>query len=236
MYLRQMQGIHKKINEKLRSLEVDLQNKADAIEIDRIQRRIENVEKSIRKLGGEDKEDKSWSTITGTSTKVEEVIQKSLKDNDIEERERQNRRKNIIVFGLPESDKPEPETRREEDIQKMVGLCRNICKIDITSRDVRRAVRLGKATKNNGRPLLIAMDEETKKQEIFLNLNKIRDAERPFNKVVMTHDLAVRQREELKQLIKETNEKEQQDETGSFMYRVRGLPWMWRIKKIARNK
>ena len=153
----------KKINEKLRSLEVDLQNKADTIEIDRLQRRIENIEKSIRKLGGEDKEDKPWSTLTGTSTKVEEVIQKSLKDRAIEERERQNRRKNIIVFGLPESDKPEPETRREEDIQKMVGLCRNIFKIDITSRDVRRAVRLGKATENNERPLLIAMDEETKK-------------------------------------------------------------------------
>ena len=29
----------------------------------------------------------------------------------------------------------------------------------------------------------------------------------------MTHDLTVRQREELKELIKEANEKEQQDET-----------------------
>ena len=38
----------------------------------------------------------------------------------------------------------------------------------------------------------------------------------------MTHDLTVRQREELKELIKEANEKEQQDETESFMYRVRG--------------
>ena len=113
----------KKINEKLRSLEVDLQNKADTIEIDRLQRRTENIEKSIRKWGGGDegKEDKPWSTITGTSTKVEEVIQKSPKDRNIEERERQNRRKNIIVFGLPESDKPEPETRKAEDTQKMVG-------------------------------------------------------------------------------------------------------------------
>ena len=53
-------------------------------------------------------------------------------------------------------------------------------------------MRLGKATENNGRPLLIAMDEETKKREIFLNLNKIRDTERQFNQVVMTHDLTVR--------------------------------------------
>ena len=53
----------KNINEKLRSLEADLQNKADAIEIDRLQRRIENIEKRIRKLGGGVK-DKPWSTLT----------------------------------------------------------------------------------------------------------------------------------------------------------------------------
>ena len=46
----------------MRRLEVDLQTKADTIEIDRLQRRIENIEKNIRKLGGEDKEDKPWST------------------------------------------------------------------------------------------------------------------------------------------------------------------------------
>ena len=109
-------GYIKQINEKLRSLEVDLQNKTDIIKMKKLQRRIENIEKSIRKLGDEDKEDKLGSTVTGTNTKVEEIIQKSLKDRDIEERKRQNRRKNIIVFGLPESDKPKPETRREEDI------------------------------------------------------------------------------------------------------------------------
>ena len=37
----------KKINEKLRSLEVDLQNKADTIEIDRLQRRIEILKRVL---------------------------------------------------------------------------------------------------------------------------------------------------------------------------------------------
>ena len=41
----------KKINEKLSSQEVDLQNKADIIKIDRLQRRVENIVKSIKKLG-----------------------------------------------------------------------------------------------------------------------------------------------------------------------------------------
>ena len=60
---------------------------------------------------------------------------------------------------------------------------------------------------------------------------------RDINKYyAMTHDQAVMQKEEQKELIKEANEKEQQDETKSFMYRVRGLPSMSRIKKITKNK
>ena len=58
----------------------------------------------------------------------------------------------------------------------------------------------------------------------------------PFNKMVMTHDLTVKQSEEVKELIKKANEKEQQDETGSFTCRVSRPLWMWRIKKITRNK
>ena len=37
---------------------------------------------------------------------VKEVIEKSLKERDNEEKERQNRRRNLIVFELPESKKP----------------------------------------------------------------------------------------------------------------------------------
>ena len=40
----------------------------DTIEMEKLQRRID-IEKSIRKLGGENKEDKPWSTITGTNTR-----------------------------------------------------------------------------------------------------------------------------------------------------------------------
>ena len=55
-----------------------------------------------------------------------EVIQKSQKERD-KEKERLNRRRNII--GLPKSKKPEPEDRKEEDIKKFIGLCKSIIKI-----------------------------------------------------------------------------------------------------------
>ena len=55
------------------------------------------------------------------------------RDNEEKERddkkERLNRRRNIIIFELPESKKLELEDRKEEDIKKFVGLCKSINKI-----------------------------------------------------------------------------------------------------------
>ena len=33
----------------------------------------------------------------------------------------------------------------------MIGLCRNICKIELSSKDITRAIRLGKAQQNKER-------------------------------------------------------------------------------------
>ena len=68
---------------------------------------------------------KTWADIMDTPQKktVEEVM-----GRDNEEKE-QNRRRNIIVFDLPESRKSEPKDRKEEDIKKFVGFCKGTIKI-----------------------------------------------------------------------------------------------------------
>ena len=76
---------------------------------------------------------------------VGEVIEKSQKERD-NEKERLNRRRNIIVFGLPESKKPEAEDRKEEDIKKFIGLCNSIIKITFDQGVIEYVIRLGKAT------------------------------------------------------------------------------------------
>ena len=43
------------------------------------------------------------------------------------------------------------------------------------------------------------------------------------------------QREELQDLIKEAKNKEECDQSGSFIYRVRGPPLEWYLKKIAKS-
>ena len=65
---------------------------------------------------------RSWADITDSAEKrtVQEVIEKSLKDRDNEEKERQKRQRNIIIFKLPELKETNTEDRKEEDIRKFM--------------------------------------------------------------------------------------------------------------------
>ena len=81
---------------------------------------------------------------------VKEVIEKSLKERD-NEKERQNRGRNLIVFELPESKKPKPEDWK------------SIIKITFDQGMIECAIRLGKATDDKQWPLLISLKDESKK-------------------------------------------------------------------------
>ena len=102
-------------------------------------------------------------------------------------------------------------------------------------KSLEKAIRLEKALDEKERPLLVTLKEENKKREIFKNLKRIREAVAPFNKVTIVHDLTIKQKKELKEKIEQAREKERNDESGEFMYRVHGPPWSWYIKKIKKN-
>ena len=86
------------------------------------------------------------------------VIAKSLTERG-NEKEKQNRR-NKIVFDLPESQKSEPEDRKEEDIKKFIGFCKGIIKINFDQSMIEHIIRLGKAMDDKHQPLLISLKDK----------------------------------------------------------------------------
>ena len=67
-------------------------------------------------------------------------------------------------------------------------------------------------------------------------MNKIRESEAPFNKINIAHDLTKKQKEELQEKIKEAHDREQNDQSGEWMYCVRGPPWNWYVEKNPNEK
>ena len=226
-----------RINQRMETIELSIQRKAENITVEEVQK-IEDIENKIKSIEEGKEGRKSWADIMETPEKktVEEVIEKQLRDRENEEKDRQNRKNNIIVFGLPESKDTENEQRKDEDIMLIVGLSKTICQVNITEEAISRAIRLGKLNEEKDQPLLITLKEEEKKRQLFQNLNKIRDAGEPFNKVIITHDLTKKQKDELTQLVEQVKEKEKEDQSGEYMYHVRGPPWSWFIKKIPKKK
>ena len=209
-----------KLSQQIKVVETGLQKKADTTELEKLQKRVEEFEDKYEKVPENSQEGKTWTEIMDISEKrtVEEVIEKSLKNRESEEKDRQNRRKNIIIFRLSESKKTASEDRKEEDTRKFTGVCKNILKVNITEDSLEKIIRLGKITEDKDRQLLITLKEETKKREIFQNLNKLREVGSPLENVIIVHDLTPKQKEELKEKIEEAREKENKD-------------WSWYIKK-----
>ena len=156
----------KELKQKMKSIEAIIHRKVDVTELlQELQKKVEENENKIKELMENSNEVKTWADIMDTPEKgtVEEVIAKSLKERDNEEKERQNRRRNIIVFELSESKKSEPEDRNEEDFKKFVGFCKSIIKINLDHSMIEHIVRLGKAMDDKHQPLLISLKEEDKK-------------------------------------------------------------------------
>ena len=130
-----------------------------------LQKQMEECEKKINKLKEHKQEGQTWAEIVVSNEKrtVGGVYEKLLKDRDNKEKEWQKRRKNIIIFELPESKKSEPDDMKEEDVKKIVELCKNICKINMSNDHIERAIRLGKVMEDKERPLLITLKDESKK-------------------------------------------------------------------------
>ena len=140
--------------------------------------------------------------------------------------------KNIIVHGLDEAEGADPLERRAKDIKEVQNILREFCEVELNDEDIVKTMRLGKYDQTKKRPILIGIKTEERKREIFQNLHKLRNA--PEN-ISVAHDLTKKQREELQELIKDARKKEENDQSGNFMYRVRGLPWGWFIKKISKK-
>ena len=108
-----------RINQRIKSIETNIQRKAEQNTVKELQKKVEAIENKIKSIEEGKEVRKTWADILETPEKktVEEAIEKQLRDRENEEKDRQNRRNNIIVFGLPESKATENEQRKEEDIK-----------------------------------------------------------------------------------------------------------------------
>ena len=129
---------------------------------------------------------------------------------NIEFRESEARRNNIIVFNVNESKSTVAEARKQEDTDHVQELC-NI--LEANPRSVKTVARLGKVKRETenvsttNMPMKVVFEDEKSKSVFMSNVRKLGTVDENFKSKSKIHDMIKRERELNKDKVKQTKEK-----------------------------
>ena len=93
-------------------------------------------------------------------------------------------------------------------------------------------VQLGKKEDGKKRPLLVKLDSVSTKMNLLRGTSNLKDAGEIYNNIGIDHDYTPAQRDDHKALVAEAKKKTADDQSGNYVYRVRGPPGQQRIRAI----
>ena len=150
-----------------------------------------------------------FESVTRDVTQVQSVLEETrMKAN--EERERESRSNNVIIYRFPEIDNKDERVKADKAF--CLELFNSVLEVEVGESDF-KCFRIGKRDSNN-RPLMVQCREKTLKNKIMESLHKLRNAESKFKNISVTHDLTLAERTECKKLVEDAKKK-QNEETGN---------------------
>ena len=199
-FMKTMANLHTKhqiLEDKADNLKEKMKNKVDKEEVDQLKEEIASIRKG-QKQALEERwkkiEENSlnhWKENTVKINKediisVNDVIEKKIKEKDVEERARKDRRNNMVIFGIKECEEMSGKEKQEVDLKEVQKILKDCCEVELKQDNVAKVIRMGKYTEGKKRPIIIMIGTEEKKKEIFKNLHKLR---RSADNITITHDL-----------------------------------------------
>ena len=149
---------------------------------------------------------------------VEEVMQ--------DQRERDEKKNNIIIYNVPEGIEEDDEKNSKNDIEttkevfKVVNPQVVFDKVDST-RIQRIGIKKGKGVDSRPRPIKVVMNSPENKMDILRNARKLKDSEK-FNQVGLSFDKTRREQEQYRQLKAKLEEKRKSAGPGEDYIIYRG--------------
>jgi putative lipoic acid-binding regulatory protein len=175
-----------------------------------------------------------FAEITGDIDVVQKTVSETkekIMDND----DKLKRRNNIIMYKVEESKLDTVAEKNYEDMDFCGQMMEKVLKVGYEKGDIVKVVRLGKIEEKKMRPLLIEFCNAHVKNVVMENVSKLGSAKGDFEGITISHDMTVKEREQCRELVEEAKKK-QIDETGNFVYRVRGLPGQMKIVKFQKAR
>ena len=178
--------------------------------------------------------EKKLDTVSKDLHYVTQTLTETKKDV-AEEKDKEDRKNNIIVYNVPEQGAGSVDDKLKQDKLFILELM-NALHTGVDEEDIKKLFRLGKKPDNGKpRPLLLQFGGRLAKSLVMDSLFRLKNIDTKFNRITISHDMTKKEREECKLLVDEAIEKERLDTSGEWVYRVRGPPVQMRIVSIKKN-
>ena len=130
-------------------------------------------------------------------------------DARIEQMEKVQRKKNVVVYNLPESEEEQERDRYKED----EVACRKIFEVmEMENVEQKQLIRLGKREEYKIRLVLVKLKDEEAAKEVLVRAKRLRFSEQ-YARVFISKDLSRAEREKnLRKELKELRETETEEE------------------------
>ena len=209
--------------------------------VDSVETRLEKVEKLLEKYGEEQEE---------TNRKVESVKNKSVSSAaDVqttvitEMQEQENRKTNIVIYNLNESQAEDGADRKNHDLSEIGSLLQQIQLPVSVKEDIAAVRRLGKipepdsepplAVPAKPRPMLVSFKTPSSRRSILSNAKKLSNS--PLAHISICPDLTKNQQIEDRKLrndVKKLNAENPSDDKGAFLWKAVGVPGQQNRRKV----
>jgi len=177
---------------------------------------------------------KTYAEITKKHREDLRFSKEQKRKEEIEKRDIDSRKLNIIVHGFLEysgPDKEKEENGEKYDIFRFRELLEdiNVPEINVTHH------RLGNRKTKNGRPLKVTLQSQHDKDLIMKNLHMLKET--CFFQVSITEDFTINERKKIKEMHEQAKKLNKDNKNKDFNWRVRGSPrTKLRIVKKLQNQ
>ena len=207
----------------------ELERKIMAEKIENMENKNRQVKENVRNLEGE---------VTSGMEKAKEEVKVELRG---EMREREEKRNNIVIYGLKESTESDGKKRKEADEEKVKTMA---TEIDVEFKgEIRSSYRArpaaGKPADDRPCPLVVTIEDDETREGILANARRMAGKEE-WKRVFVAKDLTWQQREEMRkeedklkeEAEKRTKEAVEKKQMGKYIVvGQRGRRWLKWIRE-----
>jgi len=247
-------SVIEKLVTRYEDIEKRLDSKCSVHDASKLDARIQHLEEQLSKRDSDMQsklsslQDQLMMTSEGSNLEKEQVVSDAemikcvdeLNRKTEEEQDAERRKRNIILYRVPEKNTESATDRKTSDTVFVKDILDCVFNIKVGDHDIDKMYRLGRWSGDTTRPLLVAFKSEEMKEEVMANLRNLKYTADKFRGIGVSHDLPPKEREEIKSMIQEAKREHiencsEGETVENYRFLVVGKGLKKRVLKIKKN-